>query len=256
MSKYKLEAITVFFMTFLCLGIPFSDAGARTPTQIVMTLMLPRDKEPLGEFTYLIYREAFQRLGLELICVYRPPLRGGVEAELGSLDGELGRGKDYGISHPNLVRVGEHAMELNVSAFALLPTIKLDGWEALRHMNYRVEYRMGMQIPQSKLEKILAPPLLSTVPTSLQGLKKLVAGRTDVYIDFDDVVDVLIVSENFSGAKKIHKIGLMEKVPIFAYLHRSQEDLGPKLSLVLKEMKKDGLIEKFRKEAFSARPSN
>ncbi|MYM65391.1 hypothetical protein GTP45_00905 [Pseudoduganella sp. FT55W] len=51
--------------------------------QIVLTSMLSKEDAPVGKLNYLIYSEAFRRLGYQLVLVQAPPLRGGVYAAQG-----------------------------------------------------------------------------------------------------------------------------------------------------------------------------
>jgi polar amino acid transport system substrate-binding protein len=222
-------------------------APAHSREQIVMTMMFREGEAPEGQLARRIYREAFDRMGLTLVTIYLPPKRGAIEVETGHVDGELGRASDYGLSHPNLIRVEEAAMTLTVAAYAASPTIKLTGWDSFRDTNYRVEYRFGMQIPPSRLRGV-RHELVSSAPTSLSGLKKLGIDRADVYIDFEDNVETLLRANDFPGRERIAKVCILERAPIHAYLNRQREALEPKLSAVLRQMKREGLISKYQRE--------
>lgn len=217
---------------------------------IVLTTIVPKDDHPLGKLVDRIYRDAFGRLGLVFVYRYRPPLRGTLEAENGRVDGEMGRGADYGAAHPNLVRVREPVLHLTLAAYTANPNITLGKWDDFRLKKYRTEYRMGMLMPKSRLTPRVQSDLLSSVPATLHGLKKLAAGRTDVYVDFEEYVEPLLRAEQFMNIERIVKAGTMERVAIHAYLANKHAKLEPRLSEVLRKMKKEGVVDRYREELF------
>ena len=225
-------------------------AQARGP--IVMTTVIPKDEAPLGQWLNLIYREAFRRLGLELVYVYLPPRRGEVDADAGNVDGELARGPDYGASHPALVRVEEPAMMLTMSAFTVDPVIRVQGWESLQSARYRIEYRAGFRGPEEQLALFARGASVSSVATTGQGLQKLVAGRTDMYIDLEEYVATRLHDAPFANSERIVKAGVLAKFAVHAYLNRKHAALQPALSAALRDMKKEGLIAKYRAQAEAA----
>ncbi|MYM65392.1 hypothetical protein GTP45_00910 [Pseudoduganella sp. FT55W] len=165
------------------------------------------------------------------------------------VDGELGRGKDYGDSHPNLVRVNEPALSLTLAAYALNPTLKLKNWDSMQGDRWRVEYQRGMQMPSTRLASVVPASLQSTISSPRLGLRKLAAGRTDIYIDFAEHIDPLLKSEPFTFSELVVKVGNMERVAIHAYLNRRHAALEPKLSAVLRDMKTEGLIKAYTQQA-------
>lgn len=214
-----------------------------------MTTMFARDETPLAQLTYRIYREAFRRIGHKLVYVYKPPLRGSLEADYGLVDGELGRGSGYSAAHPNLIRVDVPALFLTLSAYAIDPALHLNGWDSLRTSACRVEYRSGMQIPQSRLGAVVAPTRLSSVGTTLQGLMKLAAGRTDVYLDFGGHVESVLAGANFPNRERIWRMAYIERVAIHAYLHKSHADLERPLSAALSQMGHQGVLRQYVRES-------
>jgi|SRR5471030_309895 len=227
-------------------------SGMAAEKKIVMSALFVRETEPLGQYLYLIYQEAFRRLGYELVYLALPARRSGAEADSGKVAGELSRGRDYGETHPNLVRVEEPAISSVYSAYSLNPDLQLSGWQSLGDRTLRIEYRMGMQVPQSRLEAMAPNPAATCVASSLQGMRKLVAGRMDVYIDLEDVIEPTLQTDEFSGQHRIKKAGVMERFQAHAYLHRSYAALQGPLSETLRQMKKEGLMETYRIQAFGA----
>jgi hypothetical protein len=123
--------------------------------KIVMAAVVSKDTNQLGKLANLIYVEAFRRLGMSMEYVQYPAARASAEADIGKVDGELGRVQDYGETHPNLVRVNESPLFFTVAAFAIDPAIKVNGWESLREKPYRVDYRLGYKLFQDQLPKLV-----------------------------------------------------------------------------------------------------
>jgi hypothetical protein len=86
-------------------------------------------------------------------------------------------------SYPHLIQVQAFPFSMKLSAFAADPGIRIDGWESLRKTPYRVEYLRGSKLLPKKLAPLGAPEKLSSVTHWVQGLKKLMAGRTDIFLE-------------------------------------------------------------------------
>jgi len=207
-------------------------------------------ESPSGKLYNLIYHEAFKRLGLEMEYRHLPPKRASVEADVGNIDGEVGRILAYGEDHPNLVRVDEAGISDAFCAFTMNHTISLDGWDSLRNTPYKVEYQRGVFRPEQVLIKIVPSVNLSNITSLRQGLRKLTKGRTDVYIDSEAAVMGLLATAEFKN-NGIQKAGVMEYVYYYAYLHIKHKDLAQKLAEVLKQMKAEGVVEQYHQQVFA-----
>jgi hypothetical protein len=91
---------------------------------------------------------------------------------------------------------------------------------------------------------------LSAVASTL-GLRKLAAGRTDLYIDGELLVEATLARAEFRGTS-IRKVAVMEKINAHAFLHPKHRALAARLSATLVQMKREGLIERYRKAALVA----
>lgn len=102
---------------------------------------------------------------------------------------------------------------------------------------------------ENTLKPLVTADRLSDVTTEDQGLKKLLAGRTDLYCDIDLYVLQLLNSPEFKGATKIRKVfDLGKSVPTYPYLHKKHAELAPRMAVVLRKMKEEGLIESYRRQ--------
>lgn len=195
----------------------------------------------------LIYAEAFKRLGIPFRMEHYTLARGAALVEQGLADAELSRVHDYGADKPYLVRVDESIVDLGFSLHAANPAIRLERLEDLRSGNLVVEYRRGLLLCESTLKPLVPAARLSDVPTREQGLKKLLAGRTDLYCEIDVYVQQELRSAEFKGAADVRKvISLGKSLPTYPFLNRKHAELAPRLAAVLKQMKAEGLMETYR----------
>ena len=197
----------------------------------------------------LIYTEAFRQLGVELEIRYLPAARAGAEAQAGKVDGELGRSLEYEATQTTMVRVSEPTLFVATAAYAKRPDIQLaPGWEGLRGTNYRTEYRFGYSITERKLTAVLPAAHLSAVQTSETGLRKLVLGRTDLFVDTAETIEPLLASPEFRDAG-IRLASVLQRGPLYAYLNKKHAALAPRLAAILKKMRESGQTERFRVQA-------
>lgn len=200
-----------------------------------------------GKFLKLFYTKAFKRIGRELVYEYYPAKRATMMLKMGKIDGEISRIYSYNDNQPNLIRVEEPIAAVKFSAFANDPDLKLSGWESLRGTDYNVDYVRGIKISEINLAKVVDKKNLSETTLHIYALRRLIAGRTDVYVGVETTVLEALESEEFKNSG-IHKVGLMDERTVHAFLHIKHKLLAPKLSAVIKEMKNDGLVEKIYQE--------
>jgi len=218
-------------------------AVSPSPKKMLMVFTQSIDTPP-GRWMYLVFNEAFKRIGMKLELAIYPPNRAGALADAGAVDGELGRMYSYQNNHPDLIRVDEPLSRVSWAAYATSPTIKISGWESLHNMPFRVEYRAGMAIPKLRLSALIGQENLSYVNNVSSGLRKLQAGRTDIYVDLEEIVSPCLQSNQFRGMA-IRKAGVLEEETLHAYFHKKNKSLAPGLSAALKTMKHDGLFDAY-----------
>lgn len=230
--------------------LPLPDAArAAPPAPFVMGT--DADEATLhGKWFRRIYAEAFRRLDIPLEFAVYPLARLGVLADQGDIDGEALRVHGYGAAHPNLVRVEESAIENRLALYTANPALSLNRLEDLASSRLTVEYRRGVAICLKFLGPLFPPERIADVTTTGQGLRKLVAGRMDLYCDFDLAVQSALYSHELADLGPFRKaIDLGEPIPLYPYLHRKNAALAPRLADTLGKMKAEGLIERYRIEA-------
>lgn len=211
------------------------------------------DGEPstyASHWVTLIYTEAFKRLGIPMQMAHYTLARRAALVDEGLADGETSRVHSYGNNKPNLIRVEESLIDLGFSLYTANPSLRLDRLEDLRATNYLVEYRRGIQICETAVKGLVPAERVSDVPTHQQGLKKLIARRTDLYCDIDVNVLQELQSPEFKGTTHVRRVtGIGKAVPTYPYINKKHVELAPRLAAVLKQMKAEGLIEAYRLQA-------
>lgn len=205
-----------------------------------------------GKWLNLVFTEVFDRLGYKLQYDGYPAARASAMSDAGKVDGEISRVFEYQMGHPNLIRVDELLYSTNFVAFAVKPGIVLHGWKSLQNTTYRVDYRRGVKLSESELNLVVASEHLSNVTTAEQGLKKLIAGRTDLFVDveFTIVEAIKVLDPDKFDVSTLYQAGIMQEVDAYAYLHKKHAALVPKVAEVLKALKQEGLFEYYFKIAF------
>jgi polar amino acid transport system substrate-binding protein len=195
-----------------------------------------------------IYKDAFSRLGYEFIYRGVPGGRAPLMAEKGEVDGEIHRAFEYQQQTKSLRRVDESPFDVTFEAYVIQNNLKFHDWSELGNHGLKVEFRRGTKRAEGKLKQAVAPSLLSDVTSTEQGLKKLLRGRTDVFIEqslvFQDVYASLIKKSETYGV--IHSAGIVDKLPSYVYLNRRHDKLINDLAKTIKEMKREGLIDIYR----------
>jgi len=240
--------IKIFIILLLLLSMTMNNSGVfAAENQITLGTQKPKNR-PAGKFLNLVYTEAFKRLGMTFIYQQYPAQRSSFMSDSGKIDGELSRIYSYNEVHRNVIRIEEPHWNSGFLAVAVGPSIKLKGWESLKNTDYIVNYRRGIKGCEINLPKVVRPEKLEIVDDLSQGYKKLLIGWADIFIGSEmDIVSILNSDEFRNSDLQI--VGVMEKFTGHAFLHKKHTELVPKLSDVLKKMKNEGLLKKYRSTA-------
>jgi polar amino acid transport system substrate-binding protein len=241
--------IAACFALSLASGIPPAWAQAPADPRPVLVLTGAIDTyNTYGPWLALIYTEALGRLGYRLDYRPYPAKRSSMVSDSGESDGEINRVAEYSELHPELVKVPVPHFAIRFSAYAARPLALANGWQALKHTDLRVEYRSGVALPGVQLPLVVPSDRLTVANSALLGLRKLQVGRSDIFVEVESVADTVLASEEFRHTS-IRKVALMESAEVHAHLHRRHADLAVRLGQVLADMKREGLIEKYRQQA-------
>lgn len=247
------------WLTTACFLIAASPAFSQTPPATAKPFVVTAGGEPNtwgSRLGVLIYTEAFKRLGIPFRMEHYTLARGAAMVEQGLADGELSRVYEYGADRPYLVRVEESVVDLGFSLYTANPALRMERLEDLRSTSYLVEFRRGLLLCETTLKGLVPSTQLSDVPTREQGLKKLLAGRTDLYCEIDVYVQQELHSPEFKDLANVANVrklvSLGKTVPTYPYLNKKHADLAPRLATVLRQMKAEGLMETYRKQVEQA----
>jgi len=203
-------------------------------------------KPPLNDssqngFLDRVANEAFKRLNLKLEIVQLPAERALINANNGTIDGEISRIAGLDKKYRNLVQVKEKIMDWEFVAYSY-KNINLDaGWRSL--LPYSVSIVNGWKILERNVPSEVE---LTKVKNSEQLFGMLKLKRTD-----------LIIYEKWGGkyyikTKKINNVKLINPPLIvkemFIYLHKKHSHLVSKLAASIKSMKIDGTYDKIVSE--------
>ncbi len=223
-------------------------SAAEPQRKIVLAASTEMQKSLQGIWLGLIYDEAFRRLGYGFELLGVPAKRASALAGHGQIDGEISRAANYGYTHPNMVLVSVSPLSAQLTAFTAQPLPLQDGWDSLPRTGLRIEYRAGVATSEEELSRRIDGAYLSSVTTTVLGLRKLTIGRTDIYIDSEEAVEQATLKPEFQSTK-IHKVALMTSVPVHAFLHKKNAALVEPLAAMLTTMKREGRIEAYRRQA-------
>ena len=81
------------------------------------------------------------------------------------------------------------------------------------------------------------------------GLRMLLTGRVDYYCEIDAALQSALSSPEFKGASVRPLLTIGDRIVLYPYLYKKHAELAPRLVAVLKGMKAEGLLERFRHEA-------
>ena len=197
-----------------------------------------------GRWLTMIYSEVANRLGLTLDYRGYPATRASKLSDAGFVQGEIHRVYSYANVHPNMVRIEESHFSINFVAYSHRQINNISSWHSLDNRGFSVAYRAGVKKSKSQLSKLQLKQLI-TVADNTTGIKMLAKQRFDIYVDVEGLIDNAIQAD--PSLSNIKKTGHLEEIQTYAFVHKKYRHLIPKISRALQAMKKEGLIENYKK---------
>lgn len=202
-----------------------------------------------GRWVRRIYHEAFRRLDMPVEVAIYPLQRLTVLLDLGHIDGDIARVHGYAAAHPEAVRVEESIYAMGWGLYALDPKLTVARMADLAGTPLRAGYLRGVAICESNLKAHLPAGQVVPLTTEDQGLGMMQSGRLDVYCGSELSMLDLSFSSQFRSAKPRMLVRMGEPMPLHPYLHRRWAGVAPRLAAVLRQMKDEGVIERYRIES-------
>ncbi len=248
--KMTLALYILVSFVFLCEGAATaqpslqSDLQKNEATTIVLGL---RDKEDVwGRFHIALYSEAFKRLGINVEFESYPLERlNNLLDHTDDLDGDVCRIKNFNTEHPNLILVEEPHAETAIVAYTHSPNIHLEGWDSLVGKGLKVDYRHGSKRAPEMLNPRIPKEDISYVHSIKSGLLRLTDQRSDVFISSGAWV---YIESGRYHQKRVYAAGIMEKITFHTFLLNKHKQLAKELSEVIRKMKEEGLLDRYRRE--------
>lgn len=239
----KLIASIALLSVLVCL--PFNSILA---SDAIVLAGSKQKGSPDGDYLNQLFSEAFKRLDIEYEYKFYPPKRGSKMADHGQVDGETNRAYSYAKHHPNLIRIDQPVYNTGIIAVVTSPDLRLNTWDSLKGTKLKVNYRDGIMIAHHNLRERVPRDNLETVKSAKQGLKKLLTGRIDVFVDTESTLAPMLLSGQYES-EKLWVAGVMEHITVHPYLHIKHRDLAEKLEATLEKIRAEGLHREFRERA-------
>ncbi|MGL1861021.1 MAG: transporter substrate-binding domain-containing protein [Pseudodesulfovibrio sp.] len=186
-------------------------------------------------------REAYGRLGYDIIVRQLPAERALVTSDSGSVDGEAGRLSVIEKSNLNLIRVPTPIYETRVVVWSLDKDLDVsEGWKSVAR--YKLGTLLGFKYVEAKTYKMNRV----LVPTNEKLFEMLKHKRIDI-----------VVLSLFEGLTTLKGMGLdnvytldppLGVLPVYHYLHEKNAKLVPQIDKVFREMEEEGRFVEIVKE--------
>lgn len=199
---------------------------------------------PSGKRVDAIFSDVFKRAKVDFKYVVIPPARATRMLEAGKIDGEFHRIKEYAENIPEIIRVEEPLVSVVTSAFVINPDIQIKDANSLKNTYYRVEYLRGNVISERVLKTVVEPQRLSVNNSIEYSFEKLLRGRIDILVTTDIEMFHMLELEKYKNIK-VFTAGQLAKVDLYTFLHKKHKDLATKMAKAIKEIKEEGLMQKY-----------
>lgn len=224
----------------LCSSLSFAASSPqklRINTFQISTLL---ENDPATDIAEQILKQAYQRLGLDLVVKKLPGERSLYSANNGETDGELYRKIGMERDYPNLMIVPVPLLTYEIVIFTQAAEFVVNGWESLRP--FVIGYVKGIKIIEQNTDGMR----VEHAATMRQAFLKMNLGRTDIVVA-NRASGLAVLKELHMNDVRVLKPSLAS-FAVFHYLHKKHEDLVPKLTAALKQMQNDKTIENMQKE--------
>jgi polar amino acid transport system substrate-binding protein len=206
----------------------------------------------LGRWVRQIYTEAFRRVGVPVDIAVLPVLRLSLMADRGEIDGDVARVHGYGAAHPELTRVEQPVMEAQRILYGVEPGWTLKDAQALVGSTRTAVFVRGVSTCETLLKAVLPPAQVVDVSSDVQALNMVLGRRTDLFCTSDVGLQGLLSRPEFRHVNGLHAVLDAGTQPYYPYLHRRHAALAPLLAAALRQMKEEGLINRYRAESLAA----
>jgi len=205
----------------------------------------------VGKLAILVYNEAFKRLKMDYQIRIFPLKRLDMSTRSGIVDGDIARTALWGKDRTDLVRIEEPVMYLTFNLYSGDKNLVINHPSDISDNKLTINYPRGMTVCEKFAKKILPLNQVEDVTTTEEGVRRLLIRNVYVHCDLEENVETYLFHANFKSdiRNKIKKIFTLEsRVPIYPYLLKKHSQVAQKLGHVLKQMRSEGLLDKYQKQ--------
>jgi polar amino acid transport system substrate-binding protein len=237
MKKAAFKTMTVLIV-FSCL---LSNTSESAETLDIASIYKP----PISNFEEtgmadLVVREAFSRIGVKIHIVPADSATALEKVNKGLYDGDLMRVAGANQKYPNVIQIPEPLFEIEFSAFSNTVNSPMSGYEGLKP--YRVAVPKGWIETDNNVKEENVKSVFRII-SPFDMFNTLLKGDADIVI-YHRLMGYEMIKE-MGASDKIHVLEPPMAVrPYFFWIHKKHQDLVPKLDAAIKDMKKDGTIQK------------
>ncbi|VAW70734.1 hypothetical protein MNBD_GAMMA09-2451 [hydrothermal vent metagenome] len=232
--------ITKLFSRYvLALGLTlFSQGTLPQPTLVLNTAFgSPVSNAQQTGFADQVVTEALRRIGYQLNTIKLPAERALINANRGIDDGDLLRVAGIEKKYPNLIRVPETIMTIDMVLFSKnMSDFVLKDWESVAPHSLAII--SGWKIMEKNFAKPGNRVEIIKTDNADQSFTLLLKDRVDFiaysywsglgYLKTHNITGITLVQPPLASPK------------FYIYLHKKHKKIIPELAAALKEMKKDG----------------
>lgn len=183
---------------------------------------------------FLVLMEAYRRLGIDILGDPLPAERSLQAADGGVTDGDAARIAGLESLYPNLVRVPEPLVLVEIKAFTAGSAFSVEGWASLAP--YAICYIHGIKIFEQGTMGMRRMPASSTGNV----VRLLREGRCDVAL-LNSMSWIAI--DRLNAGPLLELEPALESFPLYHYLNRRNEALVPLLADELRRMREEGVTD-------------
>jgi polar amino acid transport system substrate-binding protein len=222
----------------LCLVLTLPVCVSRAEPLVLNTDGAPPHSRADGSgFEDRIVAEAFRRIGVQARLLQLPSERALQNANQGIDDGSYPRIAGLSSLYPNLVMVSEPMGRFPFTAFTRDPALKADAWADLR--GRKVASVAGWKLVEMSLKDVTELKLVRDEEALFALLDK---GRTEVAISALHTGREIIRKNGYKNMRAL--LPPLAEPPMYLYLNKRHAALAPKLAEALREMRRDGTVER------------
>lgn len=231
-------------LLLLLLAWPPWASGAE-PLRLCTDVASPRSKPDGTGFEDRILFEALRRLGIPMRQVVLSAERSMLNADQGLDDGVYSRVSGLSRLYPNLIMVPEPISVFEFTAFTKDPALQVTGWEDLKPRS--VGLVVGWKLAEANTTGVR---ILSKTRNEEALFAMLDKGRVEVAIAGLHSGLEIIRRKGYQGVRALTPP--LARRDMYIYLHKRHAPLAPKLTQVLRQMRRDGTLERLTRAGLEA----